>query len=120
METRKPYFVDLPGFMILRRKEEKDVVNGKDITRDVSRVCPKRIDLSLVTSIDPVNYTDESSIYYDERGNPFPQEKCSCVVVSYNTERTVIWFYIPFDQLIEIHNQYLKESGIQKEVLSYC
>lgn len=120
MESRKPYFVDLPGFMIVRREEVKDVVNGKEVNRDFSRVCTKRIDLSLVATIEPVNYMDESSVYYDENGDPFPQDKCSAIVTAYSTERTVTWLYIPFDQLLEIHNQYLKDAGVQKDVLSYC
>lgn len=120
MNTKPDYFIELPTFTIKRRELIKDSISGDDFTRDFAVITPTRLNLADVSWIAYPSYTDPSSMYYNHKtGEMFKQSKITAVSIVNKGGQFNVWCYIPYEEMVAIHDEYLKMAGIQNEVPSY-
>lgn len=117
--TRPDFFVVVPGFTIIRREYDKDIESGNEIYFDISKITPLRINMADVASITYPAYTDPSSLYYKSKDELYPQKDMCSVRVNTPGDFLTYWLFMTFDEFSALHDQYLSEHGIQKDVPDY-
>lgn len=118
-QQRPDFFVVVPGFTIIRREYDKDVNTGEDLCFDIAKVTPLRINMADVASIAYPAYTDPSSLYYKSKGELYPQKEMCSIRINTPGDFLTYWLFMTFDEFSALHDQYLMEHGIQKDVPDY-
>lgn len=118
-QQRPDFFVVVPGFTIIRREYDKDVNTGEDVYFDIAKVTPLRINMADVANITYPAYTDPSSLYYKSKGELYPQKDMCSIRINTPGDSLNYWLFMTFDEFSALHDQYLMEHGIQKDVPDY-
>jgi hypothetical protein len=116
---RPDFFVVVPGFTVVRREYDKDIESGNEMHFDIAKPTPLRINMADVASIAYPAYTDPSTLYYKKKGEIYPQKDMCSVRINSPGDYLIYWLNMTFDEFSALHDQYLMEHGIQKDVPDY-
>ena len=117
--TRPDFFVVVPGFTIIRREYDKDIESGEQVYFDIAKVAPLRINMADIAAISYPGYTDPSALLYKSKDELYKQKDMCSVRVNTPGDFLNYWLDMTFDEFSALHDQYLKEHGIQKDVPDY-